>query len=963
MKKFKSIILTLLAASSVPATLQAQEVVEEDVDSTAAVMVNLAFGQEKDARDILGGVSYIDTKEVFANNFHTYALDNISSLAMGVTGWNGNIRGCQRAPIYVVDGVVRDINNVTPSEIEQITILKSAEAVMLYGSIGANGVIQIKTKRGTVDGLEITANIASGVDVVRKYPEYLGAAEYMDMYNKVAAADGLTTKKYSDERIYYTSIGSNPYRYPDVDYYSSDYLRTAINRTDANLELNGGNEKTHFYSNIGYIHNGDFVKVGEGEHAGSSRLNVRGNVDINITNNITAYINANATFDNAKAGRANFWNAAASDIPNKLEYSAPLLPISMINPDNKEAIDLVNTSLGVIDGQYILGASNQTITNEIANMYAAGKKTTTKRQFMFDAGLKANLKSILDGLYFKASYSMDFVTQYETSFQNQYYTYVPTWGNINGYDEIIGLERKGTEKKSGEQSISDSRNNRVVSGNAILGYEKSFGEHNVGAMALVNVYQYTTAGRYHRTTNANLGFSADYNFAHKYYLGLTAAIPHSTKLPEDNRNGFSKSVSLGWNAANEEFLKGNDVISSLSLNANFATIDEDLDIMKNSSESDDDWFLYLGNWDNNYGGFSWRDLANPLMGTTCLAGANDNLDFVTRKSMSFNLRAGFLNDMIVLEGGYFCDKREGLLAKPLSAFPKFLDDGNTSFIPYRNLNDDETKGYEFGVNFNKKFGEVSVSAGAYGVISEVKNTKLDEVREYDYQKREGKAANAYWGYQCLGIFQSQEEIDNYKGLDADGKPVQIVQSLGTDVKPGDLIYVDQNGDNKIDDKDQVYLGKWGSPFIMGYNVTVKYKAFTLFIAGNANAGGYGMKNNSYYQMDAENGKYSAIARECWTPETAASAKYPRMTRDSKNNFVTSDFWMYKTDAFNIDRIQLTYDLPASLFENNFISRASVFVNASSLLRISKEKDVTLLNYGSAPTLQTRRFMFGLRVSF
>lgn len=949
MKKFKSIILTLFAASSLPAVIQAQEV-DADVDSTATTMVSVAYGQEKDANDILGGVSYIDAKEVFANNFHTYALDNISSLATGVTGWSGNIRGCQRAPIYVVDGVIRDIDNVTPSEIEQITILKSAEAVLLYGSIGTNGAILIKTKRGTVDGLEITANVASGVNVIRKYPEYLGAAEYMDMYNKVATADGLTTQRYSDDQIYYTSIGSNPYRYPDVDFYSSDYLKKATNRTDANLELNGGNEKAHFYSNVGYIHVGDFVKIGEGEDAGSSRLNVRGNVDINISKNITAYINANATFDNAKAARANYWNAAASLRPNFLDYSAPLLPISMISADNQEAIDMVNTSLGVIDGKYVLGASNQTVTNEIANMYAAGSRKATRRQFMFDAGIKANLTSLLEGLYFKTGYSMDFVTTYITSFENQYYTYVPTWGNINGADEIIALTRMGTEKKSGEQNISGSANNRVVTGNVILGYEKSFGDHNVSAMAVANVFQLTTAGEYHRTTNANLGFSADYNFAHKYYLGLSAAIPHSTKLPEDNRNGLSKSVSLGWNIANEDFLRGNDIVSSLSLNANIATIDEDEDISN--------WYMYLGNWDNNYGGFSWRDLANPLKGTTCLAGSNNNLDYITRKSLSINLKAGFFDDMIVLEGGYFSDKREGLVAKPLSSYPQFLNDGTTSFIPYQNLNDDETKGYEFGLNFKKQFGEVFVSAGAYGVISEVKNTKYDEVTEFDYQKREGKAANAYWGYQCLGIFQSQDEIDNYKAADG----TKIVQNLGTDVKPGDLIYVDQNGDNEINDKDQVYLGKWGSPFIMGFNVTVKYKNFTLFVAGNANAGGYGMKSNPYYQMDAENGKYSAIARECWTPETAATAKYPRMTRDSKNNFASSDFWMYKTDAFNIDRVQLTYDLPASLFENNFISRASVFVNGSSLLRISKEKDVTLLNYGGVSP-QTRTFMAGVRVTF
>lgn len=965
MNNLKTIILTLLAAAAVPVTTKAQNPGEED----SIVKVNVAF-QQKDASDILGGVSYIDVKSNYEKNFHTYALDDISSFMSGVSGYNGNIHGKQNygyyegsnsytvsgAPIVVVDGVIRDMNNVSVSEIEQITVLKSAEAVILYGSYGCNGAIIVTTKRGRHEGLQITGRVSSGANVAVAYPEYMGAAEYMDTYNQMAKANGSTVQRYSDELIYYTAQGKNPYRYQDLNFYSSDYLKKAYNRTDATLELDGGNEKAHFYSNVSYYRQGDFIKVGEGENDAESRLSIRGNVDVAITKNITAYVNANTTFYDNKSGNANFWGMAATKKPMFL-YTAEtsgdvLIPVDMIDPSNKEAINMVTTSHSLIDGKYFLAGSSSEATNDIASLYRAGSQKNTVRQFQFDAGVKADLSGILDGLYFKTNYSVDYKGSYKTSFDNTYLTFIPTWATIDGVDVITSLESKNKEKKSGVQNIGSSSNKRVVSGNAMFGYNKSFGDHNVNALLVGNVYQYTTAGEYHRASNLNAGLSVDYNFAHKYYANASFAIPHSTKLPEGNRNGFSKSGTIGWNIANEDFLKDNNIISSLSLNANFASIDEDIMVYR--------WNLYKGNWENGYGSaFSWGDQDAAIKGTRAVSGENQDLTFIKHKSVTATLKAGFLNDMITVEGSYYTETVDGTLALPSSSYPEFLN-SNGSFIAYQNINADKYDGFEFGLNFKKSFGDFNLNAGLFANIMNCKYDKFDQVIDNDYEKKAGTQINAYWGLKTAGIFDSQEEIDNYVNPVTGEK---ITCSYGDGFKPGDLIYLDQDGDNVITDKDKVFLGRWDSPTVLGFNVTASYKNFTLFLAGNAYVGGYGMKSGSYYWVDAESGKYTAALRDCWTAEKVANGEsylYPALSKSSIN-YKDSDFWMFKENSFQLSRVQLTYDLPSSLFDNNFIGGVSVFGSMSNVFLISKNKEDLQRTIGSAP--QTRSIVFGAKITF
>src|SRR5687768_6420366 len=246
--------------------------------------------------------------------------------------------------LVLIDGIPRDANNVMPTEIQQITFLKGAAAVVLYGSRAAKGVVYISTKRGPAEPLQVNVRANTGFYVSKSYPKYLGSAEYMTLYNEALTNDG-GTPLYREEDIYHTASGVNPYRYPDVDFFSSEYLKKAFNLTDFTAELKGGNKRSRFYTNIGYYRQGDLFKFGEAKNNYVDRFNVRGNIDLAISEMISAYVNANATFYNASRARStgtgDYWQEAATWRPNRI---APLIPLSYIDPNDLASLEKVGSS-------------------------------------------------------------------------------------------------------------------------------------------------------------------------------------------------------------------------------------------------------------------------------------------------------------------------------------------------------------------------------------------------------------------------------------------------------------------------------------------------------------------------------------------------------------------------------------------------------------------------------------------
>lgn len=923
--------------------INAQTFTENGVDSLnngKDSLVQVAY-RKIASSDLPGGVSMVDVKELIKKNYYTYSLDNMEGY---IGGWNGNSLWGMDSYLVLVDGIPRDASSVLPEEIEQITFLKGASAVVLYGSRAAKGVIYISTKKGKAEPFKINARANTGFHVSKRYPKYLGSAEYMSLYNEARENDDLQPL-YSEEDIYHYSTGENPYRYPDIDFYSSDYLKKAYNRSDIMAEFTGGTNRARFYTNIGYARQGDVFNFGEAKNNYSSRLNIRGKVDVTFNDYISASVNANTVFNDSRGANGDYWAAASTMRPNRL---SPLIPLDYIEENDINSWTLIKNSSNIIGGKYFLGGTQIDMTNIFADYYAAGYNKSTTRLFQFDTGIDFDLSSLLKGLSFHTQFAVDYATSYRTSYDNEYAVFEPVWSNYNGKDVIAGLTKYGNDRKPGVQNISESTFNQTLDFSGAFNYETSINTiHNISAVLVAAGYQQTQSGVYHRTANANLGLQLDYNYRDKYFAEIGSAIVHSAKLAEGHRNAFSPSLTLGWKLHNEDFLKNSPVVDEFVLNASGSILHTDLDIS--------DFYMYTANYTQAEGAWwGWYDGAVERS-TNSLRGSNEDLTFIKRKEFSLNARTSLWHNLINADVSFFINSMEGMIIRPSTIFPNYFFTywPEASFIPYLNYNNDKRIGFDFNVKFNERIEKVDLSLGVGGTYYDTEATQRDENYEWAYQNRVGRPVDGIWGLQSEGFFQHQEEIDN-----------SPEQKFGGTVKPGDIKYVDQNRDNVIDEKDEIFLGRggwYGTPFTLGVNLTAKWNNFTLFVLGTGNYGAYGLKNSSYYWIYGDR-KYSEVVRGRWTEETKKSATFPRLTTESgSNNFRNSDFWLYKTDRFNLAKVQLTYDFPKRMLHNFFLHEISCYVSGSNLLTISNEREILEMNITSAP--QTRFYNLGVKVVF
>ena len=923
-----------LGAALLPVAAVAQT--EKEYTDSVASQVNVAFRTVNEA-DLMGGVSTVNMIEQAKKDYTTYSLDGMDAL---VGGYNGQLWN-QGEALVLVDGVPRDANNVLPTEIEQITFLKAASAVVLYGSRAAKGVILITTKHGRNDGLNVSVRGNASLYVPKSYPKYLGSAAYMELYNEALQNDGKAAV-YSEDDIYHYASNENPYRYPNINFFDSQYIKKTYQRYDGTAEFSGGGRLAHFYANIGLSNVGSLMNFGEGKNNHTTRLNVRGNIDLRLNDWIDGYVNANATFYDARNDNSNFWSESATMRPTSQYLLVPFIPISYVEEADAVTLKTIQNSNYIIDGKYFLGGTQSQQTNPFAAMYAAGYNKYTSRQMQFDMGMNFDLNSLVKGLKLKTKFAVDYHTQYNTSINNEYAVYEAKWNNYSGQDLITSITKYGTDKRTGTQNLSDSHDKQLILMQAQLDYDRSFGDHNLNATLLAHGYQISEDGKYHRTSNANLGLQLAYNYAHTYYADLSMAAIHSAKLAEGHREAISPVVSLGWRLKNESFLRNVKAVDDLKLTASYGIINQDLDIEKYYMY--DYVFTATGTW------WGWNEVANSMQTSDSQQGSNYNLGFIKRKEFRAGLTGSLWEGALKFDANFFTTSTNGLLTTASTIYPSYFQTywPVSTFLANTNYNNQRRTGVDLTLNVHQKFGEFDTNFGVSAMYYTSKNTKWDENVEYDWLKAEGQSIEAMRGYECLGFFKDADDVANSA-------------KINNNTKPGDLKYKDQNGDGIIDSKDQVVIGKWTAPFQMGVHFTVKYKDFTLFAQGSGTFGGNGLKNGKDTWVYGD-GKYSDVVLNRWTPETASTATYPRLTTESGDlNFVASDFWKYSTSAFRLNKVQLTYDLPQSIFAgDSFVKGVSVYVSGSNLLTIAKERKYMELNVGTAP--QTRMYNLGVKVN-
>jgi TonB-linked SusC/RagA family outer membrane protein len=931
MKKtyFKILILLVISILCFSNRVFAQEGLEmPGGDDVLSDTVNIAFGKTQ-RYDLIGAASFINTEDVVR-------YDNVQGVSQamlgripGLLGYS-NIRGIGAA-LFIVDGLPRDISNINFLEVEQITVLKDINSSILYGSEAVNGIVLITTKRGRIDKKQIRVTGYYGISTPTALPEYLSSADYMTLYNEARANDGLT-ELYSEEMIknYQTPQANYKYKYPNVDYYSREYLKSYKPFFKAMAEFSGGNNVARYYANVGWEESGSLLGFGEGKDSKYDKFNVRGNVDLRINSFIKTALDAAAVIVNDKGPINDYWADAATYKPNLF---SPLLPIGNV-------IDSIRTTLlssckNDVDGLYIPGGTNTYQTSPIANIYFGGENENIQNYLSFNNRIDVDLKRVLKGLTFHTNLSFDYLTRYNQYIQNTYATYEAQWDNDS--DSIVGLTKYGNDTRPGVQTIGGSTYERRIGYYGSFDYNRTFNDvHRISCSLLGMGNIHKRVADFQSNKNFNLGLRVNYVFDKKYMLDFSSSYEHSIKLPKNAKWAYSPSLGAAWMISSEDFMSSVSSVDYLKLRMTGG--------IKNSDVGINGFFYYMNPYDY-YGYYSWNEAAWMTRGVRSTYGANPNLGYEKRKELNLGFEGSLFKEILSFDANLFTSTYSDQITLVQTMYPSYY----TDFIPYENYNEDLYRGAEVGLRFNRIFGDFQVVVDANALYSTSKVLRRDEVYDDAYQYRKGRPVDALFGLVSDGFFMDEEDIAAHQ-----------FQAFGS-VKPGDIKYVDQNGDGVIDTNDEVQIGRSRAPFSYGLSLQLRYQNFSLFAIGNGYAGADSYIGGDYYWVDGDK-KYSKYVLNRWTEETKATATYPRLTTmTSSNNFRPSTFWLYRDDYFTLQRMQLTYEFPEGVRDALLMKDFSCFLAVSNLLTFSKHRDIKELRVGGEPYY--RSYTLGLKIMF
>jgi TonB-linked SusC/RagA family outer membrane protein len=864
-----------------------------------------------------GSISIIDPEKLML-------FDNIQDVSSALYGRISGMRGLRihefDDALVIVDGVPRPLSSINLQEIDQITVLKDANASVLYGVQALNGVILIKTRRGKIADPKVSFWAEYGLSRPISYPKYLNSADYMELYNEARINDGLT-ERYSTDEIAATRNKVDLLRYPDVDYYNSTFLKNFLPEARVVADFDGGNENARYYINADYLHSGSLLKLGEGENEQRNKFNLRSNINFKINDYMKSYLDILAIYDTEKNVNGDFWNDAATLRPN-------LYPLLI----DSSRINYPGATL--INGKYLLGGTSQYTHNVYGDLYFGGYSNTMNTTAQFTTGVDFDLGSILKGLTFKAQGSFDFYKRFTESLNNQYAVFeLSSWDN--GIPKIVKI---GSDRFSGNQGIGNSNIRRVYSFSGLLNYLHNFNKKSTLSISLIpflNRMKETNLNVIIDDRYTHIGANINYVYNQKYIFDFSSASTYSVKLPEGNRNAFSPTASVGWIISKEDFLSSSKVVNFLKVKASAGILNSDINIS--------DYYLYKDFFAQS-GSFSWNDGLRKNSRTIFQSVANSNLFYEKIKDLNLGVEAAFFNRSFWVDVNVFRKRYSDQVLQQKANFLDYLG----GFVPYTNFGEDQYSGIDLGVLWTKSYHDLNIDIGMNLSYLKTEVLKASEIWEYDYQYQKGKPVNAIFGLESMGLFRDADDINSH-----------ATQMFGP-VAPGDIKYVDQNDDGVIDDNDRIMIGSSTPDFYGGLNIKLRYKNFTLFGIVTAMQGAKRIYNNSYYWVYGDR-KYSEHVLNRWTENTASTATYPRLsTLDNSNNFRNSTYWLYDNSRLDVDRIQFSYNLKKSI-NSLKIDKLSFYIRGSHLATISKNRERMNLNIGSEP--QYRFYSIGVKALF
>jgi len=903
--------------------LHAQQVVSDSVRAIAATVTEgkyIGFGKQKTTlvTSSIATQKGDDLRKAFTNNIGNTFYGRFAGLTVNqggtepgandatlyIRGANtANNFGFSAAPLVIIDGFLGDYTQLVPEEIEEVSILKDASATAVYGMRGANGVVLITTKKGKVQPLSINFSSQYGFQQAAALPKFLGSYDYARLYNEALVNDGKVAIHTQADLDQYQD-GSDPYFHPNVNWYK-EVLRNSAPLSNYNLNFSGGNSSVKFFALLNALTtDGLYKKFGkdnaESSNPALNRYNFRANVDVTITKRLSAQLIIGGSVEDKKN-------------PGDLYINSNLGLIDRIAPN---AFPVYNP-----DGSF--GGNSTYAGNPLANLTSTGFSTSNGTSLQSSLRITEQLDMLAKGL--SASVAASFNNYYQGA-SNKRKSYQRSSAVINNTGDTVYTVFGQKTSLSPEESVQSQFRNFAIQ--ASLNYERVFGKHGISAMVLFNSDNFNFNRQYPNTDVANQAFPYKSNGVssrvtyvqnEKYIAEFSGAYMGTENFPKSNRYGFFPAASLGWIASNESFLKQSKFIDYLKLRVSYGLVgNENIGGQR---------FAFAQRYPFT-ASYYWGQ-GNTVAGSLGEGRrANTNVTWEKDKKTNIGLELNFAKHFgIALD--VFKNERYDILASANGTLPLFLGDNG---MPDLNIAKSSTKGAELTVKYSSSTNN-AVQFFAEAMASYAKN-KIEYNGEPQQPNknlyRTGYAIGQPFGLQAIGLFQSAAAIA------ASPKPI------GINIKPGDVQYRDIGGpdgvpDGIIDGNDVTAIGKTSLPeWVIGFNTGLSYKGFDMTLMFQAVTGVTQYLGGSRFAAFQNNGQVTEMALYRWTPEAAATAKYPRLSADNnQNNYRFSSFWQRDGSFIKLRVAEVGYTLPGKLLKKLKLSQTRLFINGTNLFTWDK----------------------------
>ena len=848
--------------------------------------------------------------------------DDAEIYVRGVATLNGN-----SSPLVLVDGVEREYSQIDPEDIASLSVLKDASATAVYGVRGANGVILITTKRGQKGAPKFNVSYKFTLQQPTRLPNFLGSYDHAVLRNESLANDG-ALPAFTQEDIEHYRLGDSPYTHPDNDYVK-DFLRKVTPMHKLNVNVSGGTDFVRYYVALNGLMQDGIYKQFDGKYpsnANFKRINLRANLDFSLTKTTELSLDLNGRLDQ----RQNNTQGISDNSIFTTMYETPPMAYPYLLPD----------------GSYGASSDSQT-ENLLAVLSDWGYTRMADNILEGTVKLKQDLSFITKGLSARAQVS--FNSYYESGTKVSYRP--PTYTYVSETEKAIAKE----EVAPSISSLSGDGHRRRTNIEAGLDYARTFGDHEVTAMAL---YTQTKSNTNANLPQAFLGVAAraTYAYKEKYLAEINLGYNGSDQFDKEHRYALFPSFALGYVISNERFFKEKvPFLTFMKLRATYGEVGND--------KIGSDRFIYLQTYnkdgeyyfgkDEAFGGMSALkegDLGNTNVTWEVGKKANVGLDLEFFDKLSFNF-------------DIFQENRERIFIAR-NTTPQTLGVGTAK----ENLGRVRNRGFEVEAAY-KEVVNSNFDWYISGMFSYSQNKVLykDEVEpKYEYLRQTGKAVGQFFGKTVLRYYTPDDFImvDGVRTLNPELPQPQYP------VQPGDFMYWDRNGDMVIDTFDEGPIGKTNIPAFV-YNLTFGFNLhnfdFNMMWQG---AGGVSkLMTKSLYEPVRERNRFQDIHLYRWTEERWRNGEeilYPRLSSaTNQHNHCTNTFYLRDGSYLRLKSIEIGYTFSKKMLRVVGLNSLRIYVGGNNLLTFSEIKNFDP-EMGDATGYfypQMKMWNFGVNINF